>query len=93
METVAHTVREKTKLIARVRRIRGQIEAVERALSSESECTDVLRLIASVRGAVNGLMGEVMEDHILEHVVGAASADARTKSAEEFAEIVKAYLK
>jgi len=43
--------------------------------------------------AVNGLMGEVMEDHILEHVVGAASADARTKSAEEFAEIVKAYLK
>ena len=42
---------------------------------------------------MNGLMGEVMEDHILEHVVGAANADARAKSAEEFAEIVKAYLK
>ena len=66
---MAHTIREKTKLIARVRRIRGQIEAVERALASESECADVLRLIASVRGAVNGLMGEVMEDHIREHVV------------------------
>jgi DNA-binding FrmR family transcriptional regulator len=66
---MAHTIREKTKLIARVRRIRGQVEAVERALASETECTDVLRLIASVRGAVNGLMGEVMEDHILEHVV------------------------
>ena len=52
-----HTIREKTKLIARVRRIRGQIEAVERALASETECTDVLRLIASVRGAVNGLDG------------------------------------
>jgi DNA-binding FrmR family transcriptional regulator len=90
---MAHTIREKTKLIARVRRIRGQVEAVERALASETECTDVLRLIASVRGAVNGLMGEVMEDHILEHVVGAATADARAKSAEEFAEIVKAYLK
>ena len=90
---MGHTIREKHKLIARVRRIRGQVEAVERALASETECTDVLRLIASVRGAVNGLMGEVMEDHILEHVVGAASADARTKSAEEFAEIVKAYLK
>jgi DNA-binding FrmR family transcriptional regulator len=90
---MGHTIREKNKLIARVRRIRGQVEAVERALASETECTDVLRLIASVRGAVNGLMGEVMEDHILEHVVGAANADARTKSAEEFAEIVKAYLK
>jgi DNA-binding FrmR family transcriptional regulator len=90
---MAHTIREKTKLIARVRRIRGQVEAVERALASETECTDVLRLIASVRGAVNGLMGEVMEDHILEHVVGAPNANARAKSAEEFAEIVKAYLK
>jgi DNA-binding FrmR family transcriptional regulator len=90
---MAHTIREKTKLVARVRRIRGQIEAVERALTAESECTDVLRLIASVRGAVNGLMGEVMQDHILEHVVGAATPAERTKSAEEFAEIVKSYLK
>ena len=89
---MAHTIREKTKLIARVRRIRGQIEAVERALASESECAEVLRLIASVRGAVNGLMAEVMEDHIREHV-NAASADARAKGAEELTEIVKAYLK
>ena len=66
---MAHTIREKTKLIARVRRICGQMEAVERALESESECADVLRLIASVRGAVNGLMAEVMEDHIRNHVV------------------------
>jgi DNA-binding FrmR family transcriptional regulator len=90
---MGHTVREKTKLIARVRRIRGQVESVERALASEIECADVLRLIASVQGAVNGLMGEVMEDHILEHVVGAGSAEAQTKNAEEFADIVKAYLK
>ena len=88
-----HTIREKTKLIARVRRIRGQIEAVERALESETECTDVLRLIASVRGAVNGLMGEVMEDHVLEHIVRATNAGERTKNAQEFTEIVKAYLK
>ena len=90
---MAHTIRQKKKLIARVRRIRGQVEALERALAAETECTDVLRLIASVRGAVNGLMGEVMEDHILEHVVRAESAEARTKNAEEFAEIVKAYLR
>ena len=90
---MAHTIREKTKLIARVRRIRGQIEAVERALESESECADVLRLIASVRGAVNGLMAEVMEDHFREHVVDATSAAQRAKGADELVEVLKAYLK
>ena len=63
---MAHTIRKKKKLIARVRRIAGQIEAVERALETETECADVLQLIASVRGAVNGLMAEVMEDHVRE---------------------------
>ena len=90
---MSHTKSEKVKLLNRVRRVRGQIEAVERALEQEIGCSDVLQLIAGARGAINGLMAEVMEDHILEHVVGAANADARAKSAEEFAEIVKAYLK
>lgn len=90
---MAHTIREKEKLVARVRRIRGQVEAVERALESESECADVLRLIASVRGAVNGLMAEVMEDHVREHVLDAGSAAQRAKGAEELVEVLKAYLK
>ena len=90
---MSHTVREKTKLLNRVRRIRGQVEAVERALEQEIGCADVLQLITAARGAINGLMGEVMEDHVLEHVVNAATASERTKNAEEFAEIVKAYLK
>ena len=61
---MAHTIREKTKLLARVRRIRGQVEAIERALEAEVGCADVLQVIASVRGAMNGLMAEVMEDYI-----------------------------
>ena len=59
--TMTHTVREKSKLLARVRRIRGQVEAIERALETEVGCADVLQVIASVRGAVNGLMAEVIE--------------------------------
>jgi len=90
---MAHTIREKKKLIARVRRIRGQIEAVERALETESECAEVLQLIASVRGAVNGLMAEVMEDHVREHVVAGTTAVQRTKGADELIEVLKAYLK
>jgi DNA-binding FrmR family transcriptional regulator len=92
---MAHTIREKTKLLARVRRIRGQMEAVERALDSELGCADVLQLIASVRGAVNGLMAEVMEDHIRFHVIDPAHEKnrERAKGAEELIEVVRTYLK
>ncbi len=90
---MAHTTRQKTKLLARVRRIRGQIEAVERALENESGCAEVLQLIASARGAVSGLMAEVMEDHVREHVLEAATNAERAKGAEELVEVVKAYLK
>jgi DNA-binding FrmR family transcriptional regulator len=90
---MAHTIRKKTKLIARVRRIRGQLEAIERALEAESECGQVLQLIASVRGATNGLMAEVLEDHIREHVLKPANASERTIGAGEVIEVLKTYLK
>lgn len=92
---MGHTVREKPKLIARVRRIRGQVEAIERALESETGCSDVLQLIASVRGAMNGLMAEVMEDHIRLHVVDPSrEPDAdRARGAEELIDVVRTYLK
>ena len=92
---MGHTIREKSKLIARVRRIRGQVEAVERALEAETGCADVLQLIASVRGAMNGLMAEVMEDHIRLHVVDPdpAGDPGRARGAQELIEVVRTYLK
>ena len=91
---MAHTIREKTKLISRVRRIRGQIEAVERALEEEKGCADVLQLIAGARGAINGLMAEVIEDHILLHVADHVLAqDQRKEGAAELIDVVRAYLK
>jgi DNA-binding FrmR family transcriptional regulator len=53
---MAHTIREKTKLLARVRRIRGQVESIERALESEKGCAEVMHLVAAARGAMNGFM-------------------------------------
>lgn len=70
---MSHTIRDKARLIARVRRLKGQIEAIERALEADAACADVLQLVASVRGAVGGLTGELMEDHLREHVLGAES--------------------
>lgn len=91
---MAHTVREKAKLLARVRRIRGQIGAVERAVETEIGCADVLQLIASVRGAVNGLMSEVLGNHIRFHVADVAlDADRRREGADELIDVVRMYLK
>jgi DNA-binding FrmR family transcriptional regulator len=64
MNSVTHTIREKAKLLARVCRLRRQVRAVERALMAEIGSADVLRLAASIRGAVNGLTAELLEDHI-----------------------------
>ena len=92
---MSHTIREKIKLLNRVRRIRGQVEAVERALEQELGCADVLHLVAAVRGAINGLMAEVMEHHIRLHVVDPARErnSERAESAQELIEVVHAYLK
>ncbi|MGH6872844.1 MAG: metal/formaldehyde-sensitive transcriptional repressor [Rhizomicrobium sp.] len=92
---MSHTIRQKAKLLNRVRRLRGQVEAVERALEAESECIDVMQLVVSVRGAANGLMAELMEDHIRFHVSDPASDrdKNRAKGSGQLIEVVHAYLK
>ena len=95
VQALSHTVREKGKLLNRVSRLRGQIEAIERALEREVECAEVLQLIASARGAMNGLMAEVMEDHIRAHVLDPDHGhdSERMRGAEELIDVVRAYLK
>jgi DNA-binding FrmR family transcriptional regulator len=92
---LSHTIREKSKLLGRVRRIRGQIEAVERALEQEIGCNDVMQLIAATRGAINGLMAEVMEDHIRMHVIDPERRpnSERAQATEELIDVVRSYLK
>jgi len=91
---LSHTTREKAKLLARVRRIRGQVEAIERALEAEAGCTEVLHLLAASRGAMNGLMAEVIEDHVREHVAASELTEAaRTEGADELLDVIRAYLK
>ena len=92
---MAHTIKNKSKLVGRVRRIKGQIEAVERALEAELGCADVLMLVASVRGAVNGLTSELLEDHIRHHVVDPAREQnpERAKGAADLIDVVRTYLK
>jgi FrmR/RcnR family transcriptional regulator, repressor of frmRAB operon len=92
---MAHTIRDKNKLLHRVRRIRGQVDAIERGLQRELDCSDLLRNIAACRGAINGLMAEVIEGHIRFHVVdpNRKPTSPQAKATQELMDVVKTYLK
>jgi len=92
---MSHTAKHKDKILARVRRLKGQIEAVERSLEAEAPCGEVLNLVASIRGAVTGLTGELIEDHIREHVSNPETDPDRDRAqgAAELIDVVRTYLK
>jgi DNA-binding FrmR family transcriptional regulator len=92
---MAHTTKDRRKLQSRIRRIRGQIEAIERTLESEHECAELLQQVAACRGALNGLMAELIEGHIWFHVLNPANGKnpSQTRAAHELATVVRTYLK
>ncbi len=92
---MSHTVRSKQKLLQRVRRIRGQVEAVERALEEEAGCEKVMHLIAAVRGATSGLMAEVLEDHVRTHLVDAERHPGamNLEATDQLLDVVRTYLR
>ena len=92
---MSHTIIHKDKLLARARRIRGQVEAIERALDNEAGCEKVMHLLASARAAMAGLMAEVVEDHVLTHLVDREQHPHafNTEAAEHLLSVVRTYLK
>ncbi len=90
---MSHTQHQQRKLIARVRRIKGQLEGIERALEAQAPCAEVLRQLASARGALSGLTTQVMQEHLQEHVVDAPSDVERRAGGQELAEVLRMYMK
>lgn len=91
---MAHTKTNKDQLLARVRRIAGQMAAIERAISEEAGCSTILHQVAGARGAVNGLLDELIEDHIREHVAHPDLSDeSRAAGTEELIAAVRRYAK
>jgi DNA-binding FrmR family transcriptional regulator len=86
--------KEKQKLLSRIKRLSGQMSAVERSVTVGDECADILMLLAAIRGGVNSLMAEILEDHVRLHIT---HPHRRTESPEELTEdligLVRAYLK
>jgi DNA-binding FrmR family transcriptional regulator len=86
--------KEQQKLVARIRRIRGQVDAIERSLVDKTDCADILMLLANVRGGINGLMAEVLEDHIRLHIATPEKdGQQMAELAEDLIDLVRAYLK
>ncbi|WP_137132041.1 Ni(II)/Co(II)-sensing transcriptional repressor DmeR [Rhizobium sp. FY34] len=90
---MSHTLREHDRLLARVRRLKGQMEAVERALEAQKPCGEVLLLLSSIRGALSGLTGEIMQEHLEEHVVHAADEGERAAAALELSQALRSYMR
>jgi DNA-binding FrmR family transcriptional regulator len=91
---MSHIEKEKQKLIARIKRIRGQVGSIERSLTAGDDCADILMLLANVRGGINSLMAEVLEDHIRLHMMGSEKSEVpMTELAEDLIDLVRAYLK
>lgn len=90
---MSHLSHADPRLIARVRRLKGQIEAVERALEAGTPCSEVLNLVASIRGAVTGLTAELIEDHIREHVLAPEDGRERAQGAQDLIDVIRTYMK
>jgi DNA-binding FrmR family transcriptional regulator len=91
---MGHVLHDQKKILTRIRRIKGQAEALEKALEQGGECIAILQQIAAIRGAANGLMVEVLDSHIREHLGdNDISPEQRLIEVEEVAGILKSYLK
>ena len=90
---MSHTTKDLNKQLARVRRIKGQVEAIERALEGDRNSEDLLQLVASCRGALNGLMAGLIEGHVRYHLLPppAEIQPAQAEAAEELVAVVRRY--
>lgn len=91
---MAHINENREALLARVKRIAGQIGGLERKLETSVDCADILHLVAAVRGAVNGLLDEIIVEHLEAHVIDAGlSEDERRKGADDLITVIRRYSK
>ncbi|NML30182.1 metal/formaldehyde-sensitive transcriptional repressor [Paraburkholderia sp. G-4-1-8] len=91
---MSHLSEQKDDLLKRVRRIAGQVQAIERSLESDADCEKVLHLVAATRGAMNSLLDEIVEAHAREHVAHPdLTANQRKKGVDALIAAIRRYSK
>ena len=84
---------EKKRAIARLRRIKGQAEGLERAIERDTSCAALLQQIVAMRGATNGLMAQVLESHLRDTFETSTSPDRIPDAIDEIMTLLRTYLK
>jgi len=91
---MSHIAKERKKLLARVKRIAGQMNALEHAIEkakTDADCYNVMQQVASIRGAINGLMLQFLDEHTREHIARGATQADRERAADELIEALRAF--
>jgi DNA-binding FrmR family transcriptional regulator len=91
---MSHVAAEKQKLLNRLKRIRGRSTRWSGPWTAKWNAR-VLQQATACRGALEGFIAEVIEDHIREHMIDPQlpAGDPRAQAAEELVAIIKAYLR
>lgn len=90
---MAHTQKDQKRIISRIRRIKGQLTSIENSIEEGEECYKVLQTLASCRGALSGLMGEMVAGHIRDHIVAAKNSKEASEAGEETIQIMQSFWK
>jgi len=94
---MGHTARDREKLVPRIKKIRGQVDGIQRKLEEDDDddCFAVLQTVAACRGALNSLMVEIIDGHVRGHILDPKQKPtaAQTQASEQLLEIVRAFLK
>ncbi len=90
---MSHVIENRKHLLHRLRRLRGQIDGVERALLADKSCGEVLLTLAACRGALNALMAEILEGHVRHHLLTGRSTARQREAADELVQVINRYLK
>lgn len=90
-----HTKRDRDALLKRVKKLRGQVDSVQRALEEELPCSDILHRVSACRGAVSSLLTEILEGHVREHLLGDHKKATRDQleAADDVVAVIRSYLK
>lgn len=90
---MSHTIANKEKLLLRIKKIKGQLNGIEKALEQEKDCFKILQQISASRGAIQSLMSEVLDGHIKEHLGSHVNDEQRETEIANLASLLKTYLR
>ena len=91
---MSHVAKDRGKLLARVNRILGQVGALKRSIEaaeSDADCHSIMQQVASIRGAMNGLLLQFLDEHTREHIARGKTQEDRDRAAEELIEALRSF--